>query len=227
MAKREAKVEGVNGLPDLELGVNEIKGLFKAGAVPREVDYAKLIEYVHYLHKLLGVEGVDGSSGPGLGGGLINEADSVLSVDGSVLAGTGLNHSGSVINVGQGPGITVVADAVSLAEDSWEFIFAKLYGATHWVFSEHAVVYFRRLNAEYVVARGISKNNYVFSLTLNKFSWKLHVPQEELSSVDRGCFTLVYLDESDDIKGLFSIALDDGIEAYRDIYEVVDFKYPR
>ena len=227
MAKRENKAEGVNELPDLELGVNGIKGLFKAGAVPREADYAKLIEYVHYLHKLLGVEGVDGSSGPGLGGGLINEADSVLSVDGSVLAGTGLNHSGSVINVGQGPGITVVADAVSLAEDSWEFIFAKLYGATHWVFSEHAVVYLRRLNSEYVVARGISKNDYVFSLTMNKFTWKLHVPQEDLSSVDRGCFTLVYRDESDDVSGLFGIAFHNGIEDYRYSTFIADFKYPR
>ena len=118
MAKRENKVEGVNGLPDLELGVNGIKGLFKAGAVPREADYAKLIEYVHYLHKLLGIEAEDGSPGLGLGVGFKKEDDSVLGVDVEVLAGGGLTSNGSVFNVGEGKGITVDTDTVSLDAES-------------------------------------------------------------------------------------------------------------
>ena len=52
MTKRESKVDGINALPELGAGFTEIKKFFKAGAVPREADYEKLIEYVHYLPEL-------------------------------------------------------------------------------------------------------------------------------------------------------------------------------
>ena len=278
MAKRESKVEGVNALPELEAGFAEIKNLFKAGAVPREADYAMLIEYVHYLHKLLGVEGADGSPGPGLGGGLIKETDSGLSVDASVLAGGGLGYSGSVINVGAGAGITVdtnsvildgarvagngltgaagvinvgagkgitvdansvildganvagngltgdagvinvgagkgilVEDnAVSLAENSWEYIFAKLYGATHWVRSERVVLYFTRVSLTHVVVRGIARGGSLFGIMLDWFTWDGYKPVAESSSIDRGYFTLLFLDINS-ISGTFKVNIGDSI----------------
>lgn len=206
MAKRESKVEGVNALPELEAGFTEIKNLFKAGALPREADYVKLIEYVHYLHKLLGIEGAEGSPGPGLGGGLIKNDDSVLSVDASVLAGGGLSYSGSVINVGAGAGIKVDSDKVSLAENSWEYIFAKLYGATHWVCNELVVIYFTRTTDAEVVARGVSRGITVFGATMSNYSWDGHKPLSDFSSLDRGCFTLMFQDAGS-ISGSFTVIL--------------------
>lgn len=240
MVRRKSKVEGVNELPELEAGFTEIKSLFKAGALPREADYVKLIEYVHYLHKLLGNEGAEGSPGPGLGGGLIKNDDSVLSVDGSVLAGGGLSYSGSVIGVGAGAGITVEtntitldalnvagngltgagavinvgagagikvdSDKVSLAENSWEYIFAKLYGATHWVRNELVVVYFTRVTETSVVARGVSRAYGVFGVTMSDFSWDGYKPQADFSSLDRGCFTFMFQDAGS-ISGSFTVIL--------------------
>lgn len=90
MAKRETKDEGDNALPELEAGFTDIKNFFKAGAVPREADYAKLIEYVHYLHKLLGVEGEEEGHEPTLGHGLTTSDDGVLCVDAQALVGAPL-----------------------------------------------------------------------------------------------------------------------------------------
>ncbi|MCH4872978.1 hypothetical protein [Pseudomonas sp. TMW22091] len=78
MAKRLSTFE--SELPELEKGFEEIKSLFRTGAVPKESDYASMIEYVHYLHKLLGIEGADSDHTPQLGSGLTTNADGVLSV---------------------------------------------------------------------------------------------------------------------------------------------------
>ncbi|HBO5143996.1 TPA: hypothetical protein L4W69_004507, partial [Pseudomonas aeruginosa] len=75
-------------LPEPEYGFQEVAHLFRAGAVPQEADYRKLIEYVHYLHKLLGIEGEEGHT-PALGPGLTTSSGGVLEVDGATLAGNG------------------------------------------------------------------------------------------------------------------------------------------
>lgn len=95
MAKREIKAkveqdEGVKALPELGEGFAEIKNLFKAGAVPRQLDYERLIEYVHYLHKLLGVEGEEEAHEPALGHGLTTSEEGVLCVDAKALVGASM-----------------------------------------------------------------------------------------------------------------------------------------
>ena len=95
MAKREIKAEveqneGVKALPALGEGFTEIKNLFKAGAVPRQLDYERLIEYVHYLHKLLGVEGEEEAHDPALGHGLTTSEEGVLCVDAKALVGASM-----------------------------------------------------------------------------------------------------------------------------------------
>ncbi|MCO2768927.1 hypothetical protein FA292_30455 [Pseudomonas aeruginosa] len=100
-------------LPEPEYGFQEVAHLFRAGAVPREADYGKLIEYVHYLHKLLGIEGEEGHT-PALGPGLTTSSGGVLEVDGATLAGNGLSASGAVLSVGAGSGISVSSTQVSV-----------------------------------------------------------------------------------------------------------------
>ncbi|HEK1310960.1 TPA: hypothetical protein SMQ86_006063 [Pseudomonas aeruginosa] len=100
-------------LPGLEHSFEEIAHLFRTGAVPREVDYRKLIEYVHYLHKLLGIEGDAGHS-PALGPGLTVTSGGVMSVDVATLASSGLIANGATLAVGAGAGISVDATQVSV-----------------------------------------------------------------------------------------------------------------
>lgn len=206
MAKRETKVEGVKELPELEGGFKKVKDLFKAGAVPREADYVMLIEYVHYLHKLLGVEGEDGSSGPGLGVGFIKAEGSALDVDVDALAGAGLTGANGVFNVGAGNGIIVDDNTISLATDSWKYMFAKLYQATHWAGDNAVSVFFTKMSPTHVVVRGIATGSYVFGPYMSDFTWQGVAPLIEYSSLDRSYFTFVYL-KGDTISGVFDVWL--------------------
>lgn len=129
MAKRESKVEGVNVLPELEAGFTEIKNLFKAGSVPRESDYTKLIEYVHYLHKLLGVEGSDGDKGPGLGEGLSLSSEGLL-------------------NVEVGSGIEILENKISLSKDISAYIMGGVLNATHCAVHDRVIIFFNVLERD-------------------------------------------------------------------------------
>lgn len=126
MAKREIKAEveqndGVKALPALGEGFTEIKNLFKAGAVPRQLDYERLIEYVHYLHKWLGVEGEDEAHEPALGHGLTTSENGVVCVDTEALVGASLttdddNKLSFAAQEAAGPGL--IGNGAELAFDT-------------------------------------------------------------------------------------------------------------
>lgn len=153
MAKRKSKVEGVNELPELEAGYTDIKNLFKAGAVPREMDYLKLIEYVHYLHKLLGVEGSDGDKGPGLGEGLSLSSEGLL-------------------NVEVGSGIEILENKISLSKDISAYIMGGILNATHCAVHDRVIIFFNVLERDggnIAVARVFARGIEILEMNLDYF----------------------------------------------------------
>lgn len=138
MAKRVLRSESESELPDLQMGHADIKSLFRTGAIPREMDYASLIEYVHYLHKLLGIEGSDPSHTPQLGGGLV------------------LNESGV---------LSVLGFESPVPADAWISNMASRLGATHIALSDECTVFFAGSyisGANITVATGFVKNANTF-----------------------------------------------------------------
>lgn len=136
MAKRLLKYE--SELPKLEKGFEEIKSLFKTGAIPKESDYASMIEYVHYLHRLLGVEGSDPAHTPQLGNGFIIE-NGVLSVLGFESA---------------------------VPADAWINNMAVRLGATHIALSDKCTIFFAHSytsETHITVATGFVKNANAFA----------------------------------------------------------------
>lgn len=136
MAKRVLRSE--SELPELQMGHAEIKSLFKTGAIPREMDYASMIDYVHYLHKLLGIEGSDPSHTPQLGGGLV------------------LNESGV---------LSVLGFESPVPVDAWISTTASRLGATHIALSDKCTVFFAgsyTSETNITVATGFAKNANTF-----------------------------------------------------------------
>ena len=198
MAKHETKAVGVNELPELEFDFKAITSVFKAGAVPREADYVKLIKYVHYLHQLLGVEGDGDAPAPGLGHGLVRNEHTVLSIDVDALAGTGL--SGSKGNF-------------SLSNVSWFYAMMSKYKATHFsvvpglpgndtkLSEANFVLLFTWRNSKHVVVRGFATGTPFFDLSKSTDKWLLQdlAPVTGQSQVTRDECILTYVSNNDDI----------------------------
>lgn len=144
MVRRKAGREGevkVAELPELPVGYLALKNLFKAGGVPREFDYVKLIEYVHYLHKLIGIESDEPDHVPTLGDGLVVNDKGVLSVEGASAVRIGTNESPWIRNL------------------------RLRLGGTHIAFGPGCVIFFVSKKTEDVVvtiAHGFAINVFMF-----------------------------------------------------------------
>lgn len=167
MVRRKAGREGevkVAELPELPVGYLELKNMFKSGGVPRELDYVKLIEYVHYLHKLIGIESDEPDHVPTLGGGLVVNDKGVLSVEGASAVRIGIN------------------------EPAWLRNLRLRLGGTHIAFGQGCVIFFVSKKTDDIavtIAYGFTRGSYVFPyIEVNRVQdFKLN-GDEPMSSAD-------------------------------------------
>ncbi len=170
-----------------------------------------------------GLSGAGGAFNIGAGAGITIAEDSVI-LDAVNVAGSGLTGSSGKISVGQGLGITVNDNNVSLATDSWKYIFAKLYQATHWAGDNAVSVFFIKMTDSLVLARGIATGRYSFGYEIDGFVWDGVAPLIEYSSLDRNQFSFVYRGH-DSISGDFSVHLTLGISGNIYTFTVSELKF--